>query len=264
MCNICCFYWLRELYEADFHKPGSMEAGEYRTPSGSGRSRRVAVDFVVCFGCSDILIVLFFHFSFFERRAASMRPRWLIYLSTSTGVRTGLHYLYYLSVCICNIRGFYWLRELHEQISTNPGSMEAGDYGLTLGTSFVARRLKVVTVAGLLWISWCVSGAAGFRFFFLAFFLRTHTACCKYDAALPLIYLSTSTGVRTGLWIRFNKKSKNVSCEYDRLNGWNSTLQAAWYIRHVRRTSIFNLKFQRVPYKLGGVQKARSVCSFAA
>ena len=35
-------------------------------------------------------------------------------------------------------------------------------------------------------------------------------------------------------FIFFNKKLKNVSCEYDRLNGWNSTLQAAWYIRHVR------------------------------
>ena len=32
----------------------------------------------------------------------------------------------------------------------------------------------------------------------------------------------------------FNKKLKNVSCEYNRLNGWNSTLQAAWYIRRVR------------------------------
>ena len=32
----------------------------------------------------------------------------------------------------------------------------------------------------------------------------------------------------------FYKKLKNVSCEYDRLNGWNSTLQAAWYTRHVR------------------------------
>ena len=32
----------------------------------------------------------------------------------------------------------------------------------------------------------------------------------------------------------FYKKLKNVSCEYDRLNGWNSTLQAAWYNRHVR------------------------------
>ena len=27
----------------------------------------------------------------------------------------------------------------------------------------------------------------------------------------------------------FYKRMKNVSCEYDRLNGWNSTLQAAWY-----------------------------------
>ena len=32
----------------------------------------------------------------------------------------------------------------------------------------------------------------------------------------------------------FYKKLKNVSCEYNRLIGWNSTLQAAWYIIHVR------------------------------
>ena len=31
-----------------------------------------------------------------------------------------------------------------------------------------------------------------------------------------------------------HKKLTNVSCEYKRLNGWNSTLQAAWYIRRVR------------------------------
>ena len=52
----------------------------------------------------------------------------------------------------------------------NPGSMEVGEYGLTRGTCFVARRLVVVAVAGLLWISWCVLGAAGFRFFLLFFF----------------------------------------------------------------------------------------------
>ena len=44
--------------------------------------------------------------------------------------------------------------------------MEAGEYGLTRGTCFVARRLEVVAVAGLLWVSWCIWGAAGFRFFF--------------------------------------------------------------------------------------------------
>ena len=35
-------------------------------------------------------------------------------------------------------------------------------------------------------------------------------------------------------FVFFIKKLKNVSCEYNRLNGWNSTLQAAWYIRRVR------------------------------
>ena len=43
--------------------------------------------------------------------------------------------------------------------------MEAGEYGLTRGTFFVVRRLEVVAVAGLMWISWCVLGAAGFRVF---------------------------------------------------------------------------------------------------
>ena len=71
--------------------------------------------------------------------------------------------------------------------------MEAGEYGLTRGTCFVARHLEVVTVAGLLWISWCALGAAGFISccFFPFFFLRTHTACCKYEdvlANLPLYY----------------------------------------------------------------------------
>ena len=67
-------------------------------------------------------------------------------------------------------------------ISTNPGSMEAGENGLTRGTCFVARRLEVVAVAGLKWISWCVLGAA---FLFVFLFVRTHKARCKYEAALP-------------------------------------------------------------------------------
>ena len=41
------------------------------------------------------------------------------------------------------------------------------------------------------------------------------------------------------LFIKYFELLKNVSCEYDRLNGWNSTLQAAWYIRHVRWTCLF-------------------------
>ena len=72
--------------------------------------------------------------------------------------------------------------------------MEAGEYELTRGACFVARGLELIAIAWLLWISWCVLGWADFfvfyyfRFFFL---LRTHTACCKYEAAC-LINLSTS------------------------------------------------------------------------
>ena len=41
----------------------------------------------------------------------------------------------------------------------------------------------------------------------------------------------------------FCKKLKNVSCEYNRLNRWNSTLQAAWYIRHVRSYNRYQVCF---------------------
>ena len=47
-------------------------------------------------------------------------------------------------------------------ISTNPESMETREYGLMRETCFVVCRLEVVAVAGLLWISWKVFGAAGF------------------------------------------------------------------------------------------------------
>ena len=62
------------------------------------------------------------------------------------------------------------------------------------GTCFIASRLAMVAVAGLLCIWWCVVGAAGFFrvFIFIFIFLRTHTACCKYEDASGVIYLSTS------------------------------------------------------------------------
>ena len=89
--------------------------------------------------------------------------------------------------------------------------MEADKYGLTRGTCFVASRLEVVAVAGLLWISWCVwvrrDFVGGVRFFF---FERTRPAASMRPPCL--IYLSTSneavfclqaqkplhTGVRVG------------------------------------------------------------------
>ena len=95
---------------------------------------------------------------------------------------------------MCNIRRFTDCESCTRPISPNPGSVEAGEYGRTRGTCFIARRLEVVAVAGLLWVSWCVLGAAGFFVFF--FFGRTPPAASMRP--LCLIYLSTSTGVRTG------------------------------------------------------------------
>ena len=58
---------MRELYEADFHKPGIYGSGRVwanawnvrRAPSRGGRGRRAAVDFAVCFGCDGIYLVFF-------------------------------------------------------------------------------------------------------------------------------------------------------------------------------------------------------------
>ena len=68
--------------------------------------------------------------------------------------------------------------------------MELGEYGLTRGTCFVARRLEVVAVAGLLWISWCVLASAGFLFFYSLFSERTRPGASM--TAFCLIYLSSS------------------------------------------------------------------------
>ena len=108
-----------------------------------------------------------------------------------------------LSVCLCmcvcvTFVVFTDCEGCTRPISTNPGSMEAGECGLTRGTCFAARRLELVAVAGRLWISWCVQGGADFFVFFFSifhYFLRTHTACCKYEAPLPHIPLYSSLQV---------------------------------------------------------------------
>ena len=69
MCHIRRFYWLRELYEADFHKLGIYGSGQvlanawdlFRLASSrGGPGRRAAVDFVVCLGGADFLVIIFF------------------------------------------------------------------------------------------------------------------------------------------------------------------------------------------------------------
>ena len=92
-----------------------------------------------------------------------------------TGVHTGCHYVINLCLCVCqcvcfsmcNIRRFTHCESFTKSISTNRDSMEVGEYGLTLGTCFVAHRLEVVAVAGLLWITWCVLGGRIFSCSFL-------------------------------------------------------------------------------------------------
>ena len=62
-----------------------------------------------------------------------------------------------MCVCVCvTFVVFTDCERCTRPISTNPGSMEAGECGLTRGTCCVARSLELVAVAGLLWISWCV------------------------------------------------------------------------------------------------------------
>ena len=74
-----------------------------------------------------------------------------------------------LSGCVCvTLVVFIECESCTRLISTTPGSMGAGEYGLTRGECFVARRLEVVAVAGLLWISWCVLGGADFSVFFFS------------------------------------------------------------------------------------------------
>ena len=105
-----------------------------------------------------------FIFLFFERirPAASMRQPCLIYLSTSTDFES------------CTM-----------PISTNPGSMEAGECGRTRRTCFIARRLEVVSSPGCCGFRGVFWVRRDFSFFFSFLFLRTHTTCCKYEVALP-------------------------------------------------------------------------------
>ena len=70
--------------------------------------------------------------------------------------------------------------------------MEAGAYGLTRGTCFLACRLKLDAVAGRLWISWCVLGGVDFSVFFSFFFFFERTRIAASMRPPCLISLSTS------------------------------------------------------------------------
>ena len=159
---------MRELYEADFDKPGIYGSGPVwanawgvfrRALSRVCRGRRAAVDHVACFRWGGMLFFFFFKRT---RPAASTRPHLTSLLvmrpflafrakkPLHTGVRTGCHYLISLSVCMCDIRRFHRLRELYLADFHKLESIESGEYRLTRGTCVFARRLEVVAIAGLM------------------------------------------------------------------------------------------------------------------
>ena len=76
--------------------------------------------------------------------------------------------------------------------------MEAVEHGLTRGTCFLACRLELDAVAGLLWISWRVLGGADFCsvFLFLFFFPFERTQSAASMRPPCLTYLSTSNEAR--------------------------------------------------------------------
>ena len=85
--------------------------------------------------------------------------------------------------------------------------MEAGEYGLTRVTRVVARRLELVAVAGLLWLSWCVLGGADF---FDSFFLeRTRPAVVMRPPCF--LYLSSSRGYRGWVVTFFSTEAHSIS-----------------------------------------------------
>ena len=80
-----------------------------------------------------------------------------------------------MSVCVCVIFvAFTDCESSTRPISTKPGSMEAGEYGQTRGTCFVARRLEVVAVTGLLWICGVFWVRRDFVFFVVFFSSNAH------------------------------------------------------------------------------------------
>ena len=150
-----------KLHQTHFHKPGIHGSGRVwanawdlfrSTPFRDDRGRRAAVDFVVCFGCGGVLLCCFsiFYVSFEHTwPVAIMRPPCLIHLFCGTNCES------------CT-----------RPIFTTPRSMGADEYMPEGRTCFIARLFEMVAIARLLWISWCVLGAAGFHGF--PFFSNTH------------------------------------------------------------------------------------------
>ena len=147
---------MRELCEADFHKPVIYESGRvwanawdvFRcTLSRGGRGHRAAVDFVVCFGWGGVFRVFCFSSTAHGLlqvccRLDSFTSILVMRPFLSIGQNSLLPLLNYF-VCVCATFAFFTDCEMCTRpISTNPESIEASEYGLTRGARFVPRRLE--------------------------------------------------------------------------------------------------------------------------
>ena len=103
------------------------------------------------------------------------------YLSTSTWVLTGCHYLISLPVCLSVCVGatfvvFTDCESCTSSISTNPESMEAGEYGLTraarVSSQAVSRWSRSPGCRGFLGVLWVERICS--CFFSIFFFSNTH------------------------------------------------------------------------------------------
>ena len=125
-------------------------------PSRVARGRRAAVDFSLCVLGSGGFSRVFYRLFFFRTHTACCKYEAALHHLPLYWYR-GAYRVPLFNYSVSLIETFVVFSDgesCARPISTNPGSMEAGECGLTRGTYFVACRLKVVAVAGLLWISW--------------------------------------------------------------------------------------------------------------
>ena len=165
-CGFRCVFWVRQDLVFFFPLFFFFE----RTRPAASTYEAVLPSFPLY----QILVMRPFSFPIGQKRLFIMRPVFAYRQDRLfiPGCVQGVIILFVcLSVCVClcvcvTFVVFTVCESSTKPISTSPGSMEASEYGLTRGTCFVARRLEVGAVSGLLWISWwCVLGAAGFFFF---------------------------------------------------------------------------------------------------
>ena len=135
--------------------------------------------------------------------------------------------------------------------------MEAREYGLTRGTCFLACRLELDAVAGLLWISWCVLGGADiFSVCFssiIFFFERTRPAASMRPPCL--ICLSSSKIAarrnreqffRDNAWEHIRDRTSEVSHQRHTGDGISEIrVSEIEYRRHIVRGIISQISYRR-------------------